>query len=131
MNASQATSTYQTANLESQVAAASANTLITMLLDGALMRIARAKGHVERGEKQFQGEVIGKIIDIVASLDSYLDHEKGGEVSANLEALYDYVVRQLFQANLKSDVKLLEECELLLHEVRAGWTEMDKRLRDA
>jgi flagellar protein FliS len=131
MNASQATSTYQTANLESQVAAASANTLITLLLDGALVRIARAKGHVERGEKQFQGEVIGKVIDIVASLDSYLDHEKGGEVSKNLESLYDYIVRQLFQANLKSDIGPLEESERLLGEIRAGWTEMDKQQRDA
>ena len=131
MNASQATSTYQTANLESQVAAASPNTLITMLLDGALVRIARAKGHVERGEKQLQGEVIGKVIDIVASLDSYLDHEKGGEVSENLESLYDYIVRQLFQANLKSDIGPLEESERLLGEIRAGWTEMDKQQRDA
>ena len=131
MNASQATSTYQTANLESQVAAASANTLITLLLDGALVRIARAKGHVERGEKQFQGEVIGKVIDIVASLDSYLDHEKGGEVSKNLESLYDYIVRQLFQANLKSDIGPLEESERLLGEIRAGWSEMDKQQRDA
>lgn len=131
MNASQATSTYQAANLESQVAAASANTLITMLLDGALVRIARAKRHVERGEKQLQGEVIGKVIDIVASLDSYLDHEKGGEVSKNLESLYDYIVRQLFQANLKSDIGALEESEKLLGEIRAGWTEMDKQQRDA
>ena len=130
MNATSATATYQKASLESQVAKASANGLITMLLDGALVRIAQAKVQMEQG-KQRQGEIIGKVIDIVASLDSYLDHEKGGEVSANLEALYDYVVRQLFQANVKSDVQLLEECESLLGEIRVGWIAMDEQQRDA
>lgn len=131
MNATSATATYQKASLESLVAKASANGLITMLLDGALVRIAQAKVQMEQGNKQRQGEIIGKVIDIVASLDSYLDHEKGGEVSANLEALYDYVVRQLFQANVKSDVQLLEECESLLGEIRVGWIAMDEQQRDA
>ena len=131
MNATNATATYQIASLESEVAEASSNRLITMLLDGALVRIAQAKGHMERGNKQRQGEVIGKVIDIVASLDSYLDHEKGGEISKNLESLYDYVVRRLFHANLKSDIGALEESEILLGEIRTGWTEMTKLQKDA
>ena len=131
MNATCATATYQKLSLESQVAEASATGLIRMLLDGALVRIAQAKAQMEQGNKQRQGEIIGKVIDIVASLDSYLDHEKGGEVSANLEALYDYVVRQLFQANVKSDVQLLEECETLLGEIRVGWIAMDEQRRGA
>ena len=73
-----------------------------------------------------QGEVIGKVIDIVASLDSYLDHDKGGEVSVTLESLYDYLVRQLYQANLQSDVLILDEVASLLSEVRAGWVESTK-----
>ena len=81
---------------------------------------------MERGELAEQGEVIGKVIDIVASLDSYLDHDKGGEVSKTLESLYDYIVRQLYQANLKNDVSVLEEVATLLSEVRAGWVESTK-----
>ena len=100
--------------------------LSSALLDGALERVAKAQGHMERGELAEQGEVIGKVIDIVASLDSYLDHDKGGEVSKTLEALYDYIVRQLYQANLKNDVSVLEEVASLLSEVRAGWVESTK-----
>ena len=81
---------------------------------------------MERGELAEQGEVIGKVIDIVASLDSYLEHDKGGEVSKTLESLYDYIVRQLYQANLKKDVSVLEEVATLLSEVRAGWVESSK-----
>lgn len=126
MNARTAMSAYTQTKAQSGVESASATQLITMLLDGALERVARAQGHMERGELAEQGEVIGKVIDIVASLDSYLDHDKGGEVSKTLESLYDYIVRQLYQANLKNDVSVLEEVASLLTEVRAGWVESTK-----
>jgi flagellar protein FliS len=126
MNARTAMSAYTQTKAQSGVESASATQLITMLLDGALERVARAQGHIKRGELAEQGEVIGKVIDIVASLDSYLDHDKGGEVSKTLESLYDYIVRQLYQANLKSDVSVLEEVASLLSEVRAGWVESTK-----
>ena len=126
MNARTAMSAYTQTKAQSGVESASATQLITMLLEGALERVAKAQGHMERGELAEQGEVIGKVIDIVASLDSYLDHDKGGEVSKTLESLYDYIVRQLYQANLKNDVSVLEEVASLLTEVRAGWVESTK-----
>ena len=126
MNAKNAMSAYTQTKTHSGIESASPARLITMLLDGALERIAQAQGHMERGEIAEKGEVIGKVIDIVASLDSYLDHDKGGEVSKTLESLYDYIVRQLYQANLKSDVSVLEEVASLLTEVRAGWVESTK-----
>lgn len=117
---------YKSVQVEGAVDNSSPVTLITILLDGALERVAKAQGHVERGELAEQGEMIGRVIDIVASLDSYLDHDKGGEVSKTLESLYDYIVRQLYQANLKNDVSVLEEVASLLTEVRAGWVESTK-----
>ena len=126
MNVKNAMSAYTQTKTHSSIESASPVQLITMLLDGALERVARAQGHMERGEAAEQGELIGKVIDIVASLDSYLDHDKGGEVSKTLEALYDYIVRQLYQANLRNDVSLLEEVASLLTEVRAGWVESTK-----
>ena len=126
MNAKNRLGAYIQTKTQSGVESASATELITMLFDGALERIARAQGHMERGEIAEQGEVIGKVIDIVASLDSYLDHDKGGHVSDSLESLYDYIIRQLYQANLKSDVSILEEVVSLLGEVRVGWIEATK-----
>ena len=112
---------YQTTQAHSGVEGASAHRLITLLLEGAVERIAKAKGHMERGERASQGELIGKVIDIVASLDAYLDVEKGGEVAQNLESLYDYMVRKLFDANKNSSLEELSEVETLLLEIREGW----------
>ena len=123
MNAKNAMSAYTQTKTHSGIESASPARLITMLLDGALERIAQAQGHMERGEIAKQGELIGKVIDIVASLDSYLDHDKGADVSETLESLYEYIVRQLYQANLRSDVSILKEVASLLIEVRGGWVE--------
>ena len=74
-----------------------------------------------RGDRATQGERIGKAIDIIASLDAYLDHEQGAEVSKNLESLYDYMVRSLFDANAQKSPEKLDEVLSLLEEIRSGW----------
>ena len=112
---------YRSTQTHSAIEDASPHKLITMLLEGALERVAKAKGHMERGERAPQGELIGKVIDIVASLDAYLDVEKGGEVAQSLESLYDYMVRKLFDANKNSSLEELSEVESLLLEIREGW----------
>ena len=121
MNAKQAMNAYTQTKTQSGVDGATPVQLINMLLEGALERIAKARGHMERGDLAEQGELIGKVIDIVASLDAYLDVEKGGEVAQNLESLYDYMVRKLFDANKNSSLEELSEVESLLLEIREGW----------
>lgn len=121
MNGKNATSAYKQTQTQSGIESASPSQLITLLLDGSLERIAIARGCMVRGEVAEQGEVIGKVIDIVASLDAYLDHDKGGDLSVTLESLYDYIIRQLYRANLNSDASILDEVASLLGEVRAAW----------
>jgi len=57
----------------------------------------------------------------VCALQESLDHEKGGEVSANLERLYDYISRRLFDANSLNDIDIVNEVMSLLLEVKSGW----------
>lgn len=97
------------------------HTLVTMLLDGAIERIAQARGALERGITARKGERIGKAIAILDSLLASLDLEKGGEVAANLASLYDYMMRRLLHANLKNDAAALDEVQQLLREVKSGW----------
>ena len=112
---------YRSTQTHSGIEGASPHKLITLLLDGALERISKAKGHMVRGERGPQGELIGRVIDIVASLDAYLDMEAGGEIAVKLQSLYDYMVRKLFDANRHNDTDELAEVEHLLLEIKAGW----------
>jgi flagellar protein FliS len=112
---------YRQVKTGAGVESASPHRLIQMLFEGALERLASAKGHLQRGEIALKGEQIGKAIGIIGGLRESLNEEAGGEIARNLGALYDYMERRLFQANLTSDPALLDEVSGLLREVKAGW----------
>lgn len=116
-----ALSQYKSSSLEAEVAAASPHRLIQMLMEGALEKIAIAKGHMERGEIPEKGRHIGWAISIVTSLRQSLNFEQGGDIAANLEALYDYMEWRLVRANLHNDPGMLDEVADLLRDIKSGW----------
>jgi flagellar protein FliS len=115
---------YQRVDLESKVAMSTPHTLISMLLDGALKKIAMAKGAVMRGDIAQRGVSVSAAISIVDSLRAALDMRAGGEVAANLESLYYYMERRLAEANRKCDADILTEVGDLLGQIKAGWDNM-------
>lgn len=112
---------YRRVKTDAAVATADRHRLIQMLLEGALERIASAKGHLLRGDVARKGELIGKAIGIVAGLRQSLNHGQGGELAGNLDRLYGYMERRLLQANLGSDSRALDEVASLLGEIKTAW----------
>jgi len=119
--AQQALSAYQSVGTHGSVTDASPHQLITLLLEGAMSRIASAKGAVSRGEFAQQGELIGKSISIVDSLRASLDAQRGGEVAKTLEELYNYILQRLVEANQSSSTAALDEARDLLSTVHEAW----------
>jgi len=76
---------------------------------------------VETGDVAKRGEMLGKAISILAQLQADLDKEQGGEIADNLEALYDYMIRQLVSANQENSAAKVDEVLALVNEVKAGW----------
>ncbi len=115
---------YQSVGLETAVSAASPHELVNMLLAGALTAITRAKGLIGQKDMAGKGEQINKASRILVYLKGCLDLEKGGEVAANLDPLYDYMIQRLAEGNRDLDVARLDEVSKLLGEVKAGWEAM-------
>jgi flagellar protein FliS len=114
---------YANVGLETGVGAASPHQLIVMLFDGALVSVLSAQTHMKAGNIAAKGAAISKAITIIDNgLRAALDHKAGGEIAANLEALYDYMGRRLLQANLENSVDILEEVKKLLADLRETWT---------
>ena len=109
MNAMAALKQSQSVNTNAQIMDASPHRLIQMLMEGGLTRLAQARGAIERGQLAQKGELSGKAIAIIGGLRNSLDFEQGGEIASNLDALYDYMVSRLVEANLKSDAALVDE----------------------
>ncbi len=121
MNMMRAMQQYQRVGVQSEVFEASPHRLIQMLMQGGLERIAQAKGAIERGLLSERGELIGKAVSIVGGLREPLDHQVGGELSKNLDSLYEYMMRRLVEANRENDATKLDEVATLLREIKSGW----------
>lgn len=115
---------YRSVDAYGAAAAESRTELVLRLMTGAQDRIASARGHMQRGRRAEKGEAIGKAIRLIDGLRTSLDLEQGGEIAANLNALYDYMTRRLTEANLRDDPQMLDEVGGLLGEIRSAWEQI-------
>jgi flagellar protein FliS len=120
---------YENVALRSAVLEASPHQLVQMLMDGALDRIARAKGCMSRGDVAQKGAHIARAVAILNGLRRDLDMERGGEISANLDALYEYMSRRLLEANARNDTEIVDEVAGLLREIRDAWAQIPLEFR--
>jgi len=117
-----ASSAYTDIGLQTQVLGASPERLVTLLFDGALAAIARARLHMRQGDIEGRGLAISRAIDIVDSgLKASVDREAGGELAANLLAVYDLAIRNMMLANLNNDAARLDMAHGLLTDISDAW----------
>jgi flagellar protein FliS len=95
--------------------------LIQMLFDGLIESLATARGHMERGSIVEKSKSLSRAGRIVVGLQGALDFEKGGDIARNLNDLYSYVTRRLFQVNAHNDLEALDEIQNLMAEIRGAW----------
>ena len=115
---------YRSVDAYGAAAAGDRVQLILRMFQGALDRLATARGHMVRNEPGPKGEALGKAVRLIDGLRACLDYERGGDIAANLGALYDYMVRRLTEANLRNDPYPLDEVVDLLNEIRGAWEKM-------
>lgn len=112
---------YQNVNNQTDVAGADQHRLTQLLFEGALQRIAEAKGHLQRGQQAQLGEALGKALGIISGLQAALNREAGGEIAANLYDLYDYMARRLVKVHVDKTDDALVEVATLLTEIKTAW----------
>lgn len=112
---------------EAAVLGASPVDLVVMLYDGALDNLRVASELLQQGKLADKGLRVGKAIDIVNELKLVLDHERGGEISKNLDELYAYMVEILSRANAENNPDRFGEVVRLLSTLREAWGELAQR----
>ncbi len=123
MNPMRALRQYQKVNSHAQISEASPHRLIQMLMEGALDRMAQAKGALSRNDLPQKALLITKAIEIITGLRQGLDEEKAEDKDAmqQLDSLYEYMTVRLTQANAANDPELIDEVARLLITVKSGW----------
>ena len=120
---------YSQVGVSSGIEQASPHRLIQMLMDGAIEKVAMAKGFMERNEISQKGGHISWAISIIEGLRASLDKGAGGDIADNLDDLYDYMIRRLSEANMRKDVAILDEVSSLLVAVKSAWDAMPDSVR--
>lgn len=104
-----------------QMTTASPEQLLIMFYDGAIRFVRLAVEALAAGERVARLEATSRALAIIAELSNTLDHEIGGEIATNLDALYHFMQQELIQGNLQSDADRYRTVEHLLCELRETW----------
>lgn len=106
---------------EAELAASSPGQLVVLLFDKCLVRIRRAQAAFAAGDIAARAEHVCAAMEMVGGLRGALDFEAGGDLSPQLDALYAYVLRELFAANREQAPAKLDPVLHVLSELRAGF----------
>ncbi|MDL2336344.1 MAG: flagellar export chaperone FliS [Pseudomonadota bacterium] len=113
---------YRQVGTETGVSGASPHKLIQMLFDGFQEAVAQARGALRSRVIEAKGRAISRALRIVdEGLHAGLNMSAGGELAADLDALYTYVALRLTHANLHNDEAALDECVRLIEPIRSAW----------
>jgi flagellar protein FliS len=110
------------------VTSATPGQLVLMLMDGALRFNRQAIEGLDDPDFIRSHEIAHNNIirtqAIIAELQGTLDFEKGGELSNTLYRIYDYLLRQLQEANENKTKAPLLNVTRFIGEIRDTWAEM-------
>ncbi len=106
---------------QNSIMTASPQELTLMLYDGAIKFGNQAKVAMVAGEIEKTHKLIMRVEAIIEEFQATLD--MSFEVSEGMAAMYDYISRRLYEANLQKDPEILEEALGFIREMRSTWKE--------
>ena len=112
---------YKKGSLKQDIATADPHRLTLMLMQGALDRMAYAKGCIERKDLAGKSEHLSRVNAILLNLRDTLDLDIGGEIAQNLYSLYEFMVQRLLDANVQNSLQIMDEVINLLLPIKTAW----------
>ena len=103
---------------DTDLASASPGRLVVMLYDQILLSLRRARIALDAGQIETRATQIIRASDMITELRLVLDHEQGGAIAANLDALYAYMLAELIDANRRQDPAPLDRVLVIAGELR-------------
>lgn len=122
-------SMYARVAADTVVSNASPHHLVTMLFEGLMTNLNLARGAIHRKDIPAKGVYIGKCIRIIEEgLKAGLNLKDGGDIAQNLLRIYDFCVRRLMEANVKSDAAILTEVADATAPLLESWKEIGTKV---
>ena len=97
--------------------------VVTMLYDGAINFIGKAREKMDTGDSLGKTHFIQKTTAIVQELSGSVNME-GGEIATNLKNLYGFVLESLTKANISNNRDALNDAEKVVEILQGAWHEI-------
>jgi len=108
---------------QNQIMTASKEQILIMLYDGAIRFCQHAINASEGGNNNEKLGRISKVFAIIAEFSNSLNHDIGGEIAADLDGLYQFMLRELNLARKDTEGIHLKVVHDLLTDLRQTWSE--------
>jgi len=104
-----------------QILTASEVQIIILLYDGAVQALQLAQEGILKNNYADKARFLGRAIAIVSELSDVLDMEQGKDIALSLRRLYEYMLHEMTQANLRHNGRHLDGPIRCLSTLREGW----------
>jgi flagellar secretion chaperone FliS len=119
------TAGYQ-AYKKTQIQTADQGTLILICYDGAVNFLRKAKKAQEDNNEVERTTFLNKAQNVIWELTNSLNME-AGEIARNLEAIYNYMIRRILDADFHKNMDAIDEVIRHLLELREAWEKIIKK----
>ena len=113
---------------EQRILTASPARLVAMLYEAAITSLNKAIKAIGEGDIKGRWAANKHAVEIIDQLLVTLDTERGGEIAANLERLYPFMIRHLINVDLHNDPVPAREVIELLEPMHESWCELERRI---
>ncbi len=107
-----------------EVGTASKLRLVIMMYDGAIRFLNETRKRIDAGDIAGRGLYISKAQRIIGELQESLNVPQGGEIAAQLEQLYAFIIQNLTKANIKGDKAAVDHALHVLENLRDAWRQV-------
>ncbi|HEX6812178.1 MAG TPA: flagellar export chaperone FliS [Planctomycetota bacterium] len=106
------------------VLTASPEKLVRLLYDGAIKHLEKGRlglADAKTARSAAVGRALSRAMGIIGELRASLDHAAGGQVSCDLDRLYEFSLDQLSQANLTRTTTGVDNALQVVRTLKEGW----------
>lgn len=112
---------------QARVQTASPVRIVVQLYDAAIRFMQAGAEAISQNDPSARGNNFRKAHAVVSELLATLDNEKAPELCAELERLYDFVLHQIQQAQIKNDPELVPPAVKVMTQLRSAWAELAEK----
>jgi flagellar protein FliS len=112
---------YKKGSLKQDVASADPHRLTLMLMQGAIDKLAYAKGFMSRDDLKGRSDNISKATAIFMNLRDTLNMDVGGDFAQGMYDLYSYMIAKLTEINVDNGIAIIDEVIALFSPIKDAW----------